>query len=460
MTEKKSRKGGRNLTQGPVGGSIRSLMIPMLIGMVAMLSYSIADTYFVGRLGTMELAAITFTFPVSFIVGTVTMGLGIGTASVCSRLYGANKFEDVERVAVHAMLLGGMTGLIIIMIGLSTIDPLFTLLGANETTLPVIHRYMGIYYWGGFFLVVPMISNSVLRASGNAKTPAMIMTASAIFNIVLDPILIFGLFGFPRLEVEGAAIATVLSNVGTMVASVLAVTLKEHLISFRHIWITKVIDSWQRILHVGLPSIASSLIAPITTAFITYQVAQFGQEAVAGFGVASRVEALTLMSLMALSAAITPFVGQNFGGQQYDRVKLGVRWCYRFSLIYGLAAAAILALLAGYIAEFFTVDPKAILTVKMHLRTVPISYLALGMAMTANSSFNAIGKPMPAMFVSMTRTILVYAPLAFLFAKLFGLIGVFAAACTANFIAGGVGRVWFRMTYAQTVTEDKAVLQT
>jgi len=192
MTEKKSRKGGRNLPQGPVGGSIRSLMIPMLIGMVAMLSYSIADTYFVGRLGTMELAAITFTFPVSFIVGTVTMGLGIGTASVCSRLYGANKFEDVERVAVHAMLLGGMTGLIIIMIGLSTIDPLFTLLGANETTLPVIHRYMGIYYWGGFFLVVPMISNSVLRASGNAKTPAMIMTASAIFNIVLDPILIFG----------------------------------------------------------------------------------------------------------------------------------------------------------------------------------------------------------------------------------------------------------------------------
>ena len=130
----------------------------------------------------MELAAISFTFPVSFIVGIVTMGLGIGTSSVCSRLFGAKKLEDVERVAVHAMLLGLVAGLIIVATGLMTIDPLFTLLGADETTLPVIHRYMKIYYWSGIFLVVPMIGNSVLRASGNAKTPAMIMTAAAILQ--------------------------------------------------------------------------------------------------------------------------------------------------------------------------------------------------------------------------------------------------------------------------------------
>ena len=459
MTERKPSKGGRNLTQGPIGGSIRSLMVPMLIGMVALLSYNLADTYFVGQLGTLELAAISFTFPVSFIVGTVTMGLGIGTSSVCARLFGAKKLEDVERVSVHAMLLGIVAGVLIITTGLNTIDPLFTLLGADDTTLPIIHEYMRIYYWGGIFLVVPMINNSVLRASGNAKTPAMIMTFAAIFNIVLDPILIFGLFGFPRLEVEGAAISTVVANAGTLVASVLAISLKERLITFRHLWIDKIFDSWRRILHVGLPSTASSLIAPLTTAFITYQVAQFGHEAVAGFGVASRVEGLILMALMALSAAITPFVGQNFGGQQYDRVKQGVRWCYRFCLVYGLSAAAILALLSGQIAGLFTDDPKAIATAQLHMRIVPISYLALGMAMTANSSFNAIGKPMPAMFVSLTRTILVYAPLAFLFARYFGLIGIFSAACTANFIAGGVGRIWLRLLYEKTVAEDKAVLK-
>ncbi len=106
----RSAKGGPRLTQGPVGESIRSLMLPMLIGMVALISYNLVDTYFVGQLGTMELAAISFTFPVSFIVGAVTMAFGIGTSSVCSRLFGANKLEDVERVAIHTIILGAATG--------------------------------------------------------------------------------------------------------------------------------------------------------------------------------------------------------------------------------------------------------------------------------------------------------------------------------------------------------------
>ena len=120
----------------------------------------------------------------------------------------------------------------------------------------------------------------------------------------------------------------------------------------------------------------------------------------------------------------------------------------------------LLLIIAGSIAGLFTENQTAMDTTQLYLRVVPISYLALGMAMTANSSFNAIGKPMPAMFVSMVRTILVYAPLALLFANLFGLIGIFAAACTANFLAGGIGRVWFRFVFARAVAEDKAVLQT
>jgi len=434
-------------------------MMPMLIGMVALISYNVADTYFVGQLGTLELAAISFTFPVSFIVGAVTMAFGIGTSSVCARLFGADKREDVERVAIHAMLLGIVTGLVVITIGLLTIDPVFTLLGADETTLPIIHRYMRIYYWGGIFLVVPMITNSVLRSSGNARTPATIMTIAATINIILDPILIFGLFGMPRLEVEGAAIATVVANAGTLVASVLAMVYKERLVTFRSLWPHLILDSWRRILHVGLPSMTSSLIAPLTTAFITYQVAQFGQEAVAGFGVASRVEGLTLIALMALSAATTPFVGQNFGAEKYDRVQEGVNWAFRFSLFYGLAIAGVLALSSNLITGLFTDSPKALAAANLHMRIVPLSYFALGMAMTVNSAFNAIGKPLPGMFVSLTRTIMVYAPLAFLLAYMFGLVGVFAAAFTANLIAGAVGVVWLRHVLKRVIHDDKVVMQ-
>lgn len=444
----KAQRAGPRLTEGGVGQSIRSMMLPMLIGMVAIISYSIVDTYFIAQLGTLELAAISFTFPVSFLVGAVIMGLGVGTSSVCARLIGADQRDQVERVAIHAVLLGLVCSLLLIGIGVSTIDPLFRLLGADDSTLPIIDRYMSIYYWGGLFMVVPMTLNSVLRASGNAKTPALIMTASALFNIILDPILIFGLMGAPRMEVEGAAIATIIANVLTLFASLYVVCFKEKIIQFRALWPSLIIDSWRRILHVGLPSMASSLIAPITTGFITYQVAKFGQETVAGFGVASRLEAFFILALMALAAAAAPFVGQNHGAQQFNRVNEGVNWCFKFSLKYGLLVAAVVAIAAPSIARLFTDEPVAIETAVLHMRIVPISYLALGMAMVANTVFNAIGKPMPGMAISLSRTVMVYAPLAFILSHWFGLVGIFAAACAANFISGAIGVIWLRTTFS------------
>ena len=165
-------QGRMRLTEDPVGKSIISLMLPMLVGMLALVSYSIVDTFFIGQLGTMELAAVSFTFPVSFIVSAISVGLGTGVSSVASRLFGSGERDAIQRITTHAAILAVACGLIVLTIGLSTIEPVFSLLGANETTLPLIEQYMSIYYFGGVFLIIPMIGNSVLRASGDAKTPA------------------------------------------------------------------------------------------------------------------------------------------------------------------------------------------------------------------------------------------------------------------------------------------------
>lgn len=444
----KARKGRVELTQGPIGPSIISMMIPMMVGMVALVSYNIADTWFIGQLGTLELAAISFTFPVAFIVNALSMGLGIGTSSVASRLFGAGERGQIQRITTHAALLAVLVGVAVLILGLLTIEPVFTLLGANEQTLPIIERYMSIYYFGGVLLIVPMIGNSVLRASGDARTPSMLMTVGAVLNVVMDPLLIFGWGPIPRLEVEGAALSTVLANGLTGALAIGVAYFRDHLLRWKNRDLPLLLDSWRRILHVGLPSMASSLVAPLTTAFITWQVSQFGQKAVAGFGVASRVEGLSLMAVMALSAAMTPFVGQNFGASQHDRVMDGMRYAYRWSMRYGVAVGALLFVLAGSIAVLFTDDPQAIRTAKMHLMLVPWTYGFLGMSAVSVSAFNAIGKPTPGMLVSMSRTIGVYAPLAFLLAWLLGLRGVFLAAFSANVIAGLIGYFWFRATCA------------
>ena len=184
------------LTEGPIGKTIFSLMLPMALGMIAIVVNNVAGAFFIARISTDQLAAISFTFPVSFIVGAIAMSLGIGTSAMASRLFGAGKREEVRRITGHAMLLAVACAAVVMSIGLLTIDPVFTLLGADEKTLPDIHRYMKIYYWGGIFLVVPMIANSVLRAAGDAKRPALIMATAAVINILIDPVLIYKEAGY------------------------------------------------------------------------------------------------------------------------------------------------------------------------------------------------------------------------------------------------------------------------
>ncbi len=442
------------LTEGPVSKAILSLMLPMMLGMVAILTNNLAGAFFIARISTEQLAAISFTFPVSFIVGAMAMSLGTGTSSVVSRLFGAEDRDQIKRITTHAMLLGVLCGLVILAIGLLTIDPVFRLLGADENILPYIHRYMRIYYWGGIFIVAPMIANSVLRAAGDAKRPAMIMSTAALLNICIDPILIFGLFGFPRMEIEGAALGGVIANILTMFASMFFVMYRERLVNISSLDTHLIMDSWRRILHVGLPSLTSSLVAPVTTAFITYQIATFGQESVAGFGIASRIEGLSLLAMMALSAAMTPFVGQNFGARRLDRVGEGIRFAYRFSLFYGLGIGAFMLLFGGVIVDLFGVQGAARETALLHMHVVPVSYIALGCAMTVNGSLNAMGKPVAAMWISMSRTIAVYAPLAWLLSQFFGLVGIFIAAASANAIAGGIGVFWLRLVYREAVADQ------
>lgn len=447
---------GARLAEGPISKAVFSMMAPMFLGMIAIVVNNLAGALFITRISTDQLAAISFTFPVSFAIGSIAMALGVGTSSVASRLFGQGKRDDVRRITGHAMLLAVACAAVMLTIGLLTIDPLFRLLGASDKMLPLIHSYMRIYYWGGIFIVAPMIANSVLRASGDAKRPAAIMTSAAILNIGLDATLIFGLFGLPRMEIRGAALGAVLSNAIMLLASGYFVMHREHLVSFRHFMPELIRDSWRRILHVGLPTMASNIVAPLTSLFITAQVARFGTEAVAGAGMAGRIEGLTLMAMMSLSAAMTPFAGQNFGAGRLDRVQDGVRFAYRLSLAYGVTIAVIMFVAGGWIADMASLSGGAKSTALLQMHTVPVSYMALGCAMASNGTLNALGRPVAAMFVSLSRTMLVYAPLAWLLPQFFGLHGIFMAAAAANFVSGGIGIAWFRMAYKETLADEQA----
>ncbi len=433
------------------------MMAPMVIGLMVIITNSLVDAYFVSQLGSAPLAAVSYAFPVSFIVGAIAMGLGTGTSSLASRLFGAGNQEKVRQIATHSMLLGLIAGLCVVIFGLLTLEEVFSLLGADEQTMPFVKDYMEIYYWGGIFLVIPMIGNAVLRAGGDAKTPSVLMASTAVINAVLDPILIFGWFGFPALGIKGAALASVLANVVFLIASLSILIFRENLIQFRKNTVAAILHSWNQILHVGLPAIASNLIAPMSTALVTSLISSFGQSAVAGFGLASRLEAFIIIIFMALGGAIAPFVGQNFGAQKFDRLKQGFVFCVAFSFIYALFCIGFFILSVDTLLGFFTTDPEVIKTAKIQLLYCPWGYGFLGLAVIANGSFNAVGKPMPAMTISIGRTLLVYVPLAYWLASSMGIRGVFIAQVLANLLAGIVGFIWYQNVFKQLRLDHQTI---
>ncbi len=433
------------------------MMAPMIIGLIVLITNSLVDAYFVSQLGSAPLAAVSYAFPVSFIVGAIAMGLGTGTASLASRLIGAGNQEKVRQIATHSMLLGLIAGLCVVVFGLLTLEEIFSLLGADEQTMPFVKDYMEIYYWGGIFLVVPMIGNAVLRAGGDAKTPSVLMASTAVINAVLDPILIFGWFGFPALAIKGAALASVLANVVFLIASLSILIFRENLIQFRKNTVAAILHSWNQILHVGLPAIASNLIVPMSTALVTALISSFGQSAVAAYGLAGRLEAFIIIIFMALGGAIAPFVGQNYGAQEFDRLKRGFVFFVAFSLIYAIFCFVFFILSVDTLLGFFTTDPEVIKTAKIQLLYCPWGYGFLGLAVIANGSFNALGKPMPAMTISIGRTLLVYVPLAYWLASSMGIRGVFIAQVLANLLAGIVGFVWYQNVFKQLRLEHQTI---
>ncbi|MEL6765514.1 MAG: MATE family efflux transporter, partial [Cyanobacteria bacterium J06607_6] len=174
------------------------MTLPMVGGVFAIVAFNLADTFFVGQLGTQQLAAVSFTFPVVLLLGSLAMGLGIGASSVIARAIGEGDRDRVRRFTTNSLLLALTAVILFVLLGLATIDPLFTLLGATPEQLPLVREYMQIWYFGMVFLVVPMVGNSAIRAAGNTATPSLIMTMAAGLNILLDPLLIFGWAGFPR----------------------------------------------------------------------------------------------------------------------------------------------------------------------------------------------------------------------------------------------------------------------
>ena len=432
-----------DLTQGDVGTHLYRMSVPMIWGILAIMSMNIVDTFYVGQLGTDPLAAIGFTMPITSILLSLAFGIGIGTSSVIARAIGAQAPQRVKSYATQALFIALSVAGSFALLGFHYMDTIFTWLGAPARLMPLIHDFMDIWFMGSFLVVVPMVGNSAIRAAGKTRIPSLIMISVAVINIVLDPLLIFGLAGFPELGLAGAALATVISYSVALVMGIYYLIRRFDFLSWRACY-QDVVAAWRAILHLAIPATGTNLIAPLSVALTTWMVARFGPEAVAGFSVAARVESLCIVVIMGVSSIMGPFVGQNWGADARHRVAQGLSITFRFVTLWGLGVSIVLWLLAPTVSSWFSEDPRVISSAAWYLYLVPVSYLFLGIIMLSSATANGMGNPTPSLVMSFMRLLGLYLPLAFGLSYFLDLAGIYLAASLANILVGLGAILWSR----------------
>jgi putative MATE family efflux protein len=425
------------LVEGPVGRTLLRLTLPMVFGLLGLVTFNIVDTFFVGRLGTTELAALSFTFPVVLVVNSLALGLGIGASAVISRAIGVGDHARVKRLTTDSLVLSVLVVMCFVVLGLLTIEPVFRALGATSQTLPLIKQYMKIWYLGVGFVVIPMVGNNAIRATGDTKTPSIIMLIAMAVNTTLDPMLIFGLGPFPRLEIAGAALATVFARATTFTVALWVLGVRDKMLTRSAASLKAVVDSWKAILFIGIPTAATRIILPLAMGGVTRLVASYGAEGVAAFGVATRIEFFSLTVVRALSSVLMPFVGQNWGAGKHDRVRAGIRYSNRIALGWGAIMFVVLAFAAKPIAGLFNDNPSVIRNITIYLRIVPIGYGLYGVVLLAAAALNVLHRPFHAAGLSIAHMFALYIPLAIVGSRLMGLGGAFGG-LLASYVIGGV----------------------
>lgn len=426
------------LVEGSVAGWLVRLSLPTTIGLFAVIAFNVVDTLYVGQLGPAPLAAMSFTFPVIFTIGAVAMGLGVGASALVSRAIGAGDTGRVKRLSSNALLLSVIVVGVLITIGLYTIDPLFTALGAAPELLPHIRAYMEIWYFGTLFLVVPMVGGALLRARGDSVTPSVIMVLAAILNAALSPLLVFGMFGFPRLEIAGAALATLITRSLTLVVTIALLHYREKLLDWSWGTLQRFFAHSRDILAFGAPASAAQMIQPMSTAVLTMLIAGFGTEAVAAFGVGARIEALFLIPFFALNAGVAPFVGQNFGANEHGRIRTAMNHSFSFSIIWGLISLAVLLAFGKTITGWFTPSEEIATLASRYLTLVSAGVAAAGMMFAATAAFPPLGRPLWSTGVTAVRFLGLYLPIGYVLSRFSGPEGVFTAALISYLVAGAL----------------------
>ncbi|MCD6321950.1 MAG: MATE family efflux transporter [Clostridiales bacterium] len=429
-------KESRDLTQGNIKKHLVRLTGPMIFGILGLTIFNLVDTYFVGLLGTNELAALSFTFPIVLTFSSLTLGVSTGVTAVVSKAAGKSNQGELKALIFDSMLLSLICVILFVGMGFLILKPALNLMQAEEEIIPIIMEYMVIWLPGLVFVVFPMVGNGIIRALGDTKTPGIVMIIAGTVNAVLDPLFIFGIGPFPELGVAGAAIATLIGRFITFSVALYVLMKRDHVLVLQKRKFKEMAGTWKEILTVALPDGLSRIILPVGSGIITGLIAVYGVASVAGFGIAVKIEGFIIIVAGSMASVIIPFAGQNIGAGKFDRVKKLVSYSNRFILLLQGSLFIVLLIFAPFLAGLFSKDTEVVRVAALYLRIVSVAYGAKGIILLSSALLNVMRRPLIAVAVNLGQMFIVFIPLSLLGNMMFGITGIFIALALSLVAAG------------------------
>lgn len=416
---------------------------PMALGVFSLLGFQLVDSAFIARLGTAPLAAQSFTFPLSFLVIGVQVGLGIAIAALISRALGAGEELRSRRLGSLVLLGGSLLIAVLCLVLWFWQMPIFRLLGANdETILSLIRDYWGPQLLAGWVGAVLYFGYSLFRAHGDTRLPGKLMVLTSLINLMLDPLLIFGIGDWAGLGLPGAAWATTLAFATGL--GVLGWRLRQTDWLATQGLTDEARASTRPFMGIAGPAMVSQLMPPLAAMLATAIIADLGETAVAAWGLASRLETVSLMVVLALTMSLPPWLGRCYGSGDWQQIRLLMSLATKVVVGWQLGLGIVLALLAPWVASLLAGNPDVRTELAALIRGLLPSYALLGVCMLVVSASNALGWPLRAMVMSCVRLFVCYLPCLWLGAQLGGVPGIAIGAALGNGLAGGVAWALYR----------------
>ena len=435
----------------PVNRLLITMSVPMMISMLVQALYNIVDSMFVAQLNENALTAVSLAFPIQNLMISVGVGTGVGINALLSRSLGEKEYERANKTANHGILLALLSYGVFAVAGLlgsgffmevQTSDPQIVAYGTSYLRICTIMSF-------GMFLQITF--ERLLQSTGKTIYTMWTQMLGAIINIILDPIMIFGLFGFPRMEVAGAALATVL---GQIIASIVAFVVnrkknRELHLTFRGFCVSREII--RSIYAVGVPSIVMSSISSVMTFGMNKILISFSPTATAVFGVYFKLQSFVFMPVFGLNNGMVPIVAFNYGARKKERIKRTVflASCYATGIM--LLGLAIFQFFPAQLLAIFNASENMVHIGTLALRLISLSFVFAGFNIVSSSLFQALAHGMLSLWMSLVRQLCVLLPAAFVLSKLGGLDAVWWAFPLAEIFSLALCLVFRRHIYQKEI---------